>query len=1056
MLANSSRVTFSGVTTFFNNSGSPLAFDPDPYVLGGGLLAESSEIQFEGQTNFLNNSAVTQGGGIAAFGGSLNFNGKTAFINNTAGFGGGIIVQFAFYNMDGENTFVGNAGGGIDVQSTTGTLVGNNTFVNNMSPLSEGGGARSTFRSFLTLTGNNTFVNNSAFVGGGLMASYFGTLVAIGENTFIGNYADNGGGAGTFMGGTLNLVGHSTFSRNSVRVAGGGLVAWINTTLMTEGESVFSDNSARYGGGMSILDRGIVHLNGTTKFVRNQAFNGGGVQAWESTLTFAGVSNFTDNVALVGGGLSLSAGSSFFLSTTTTLLFENNTAEQRGGAMHIEDNTFAYCVPITNTFLARFLLYCFFQLDAADIDSRIIFKNNHASLAGSAVYGGSIDNCYLMPQIVDARISTDVFDRITVFEDSNDTVSSISSDAMQVCSCSNGQTDCTISQLSYAKYPGETLSVTLSPVGQREGTVPAVIRAYFEIDSPARFDEFQEAQPANATCTELQYTVFSHNRSENISLFAEGPCGRLGVPLSLNITLLPCPPGFTISETAQGCLCDPRIQKYTNQCDIADGTIHRDGDFWVGLDNSDGVILHPHCPEDYCKTSVISFALVDPNEQCNYNRSGLLCGACQPGLSAVFGSSRCKVCTNSYLSLLLPFALLGIALVVVLFLLKLTATSGTISGLIFYANIVRGLRLNETNPHTIFIAWLNLDLGVETCFYDGMDTYARTWLQFVFPIYIFLLVLIIITLSHFSPWLSRKLGSNPVSVLATLFLLSYAKLLRIIFVSLTFTFLSYPEEREVAVWLYDGNVEYVEGKHIALIVFAAIVFITDFIPYTLLLLFGQWLVRSNLKILSWINKPRLRSFFDAYWAPYKLSHRYWPGLLLIVRFFLFVIALFINILNDPSLNLLLVSASSFALAAWAWMCGGVYKKWYNDVLESSFILNVGLLAIGTFYVRATGGNFKALAYTSISIAFAIFLGILVLHLYWVTKGSHISMLKNIRPNWKAFFMVNHEKGATFYITEKEVTTSEIEISSDAMALQSRPESASLFVALREPLLEDTA
>ena len=43
-----------------------------------------------------------------------------------------------------------------------------------------------------------------------------------------------------------------------------------------------------------------------------------------------------------------------------------------------------------------------------------------------------------------------------------------------------------------------------------------------------------------------------------------------------------------------------------------------------------------------------------------------------------------------------------------------------------------------------FIAWLNLDLGIETCLYDGMDAYAKTWLQFLFPAYIWTIVIIII------------------------------------------------------------------------------------------------------------------------------------------------------------------------------------------------------------------------------------------------------------------------------------------------------------------------
>ena len=89
----------------------------------------------------------------------------------------------------------------------------------------------------------------------------------------------------------------------------------------------------------------------------------------------------------------------------------------------------------------------------------------------------------------------------------------------------------------------------------------------------------------------------------------------------------------------------------------------------------------------------------------------------------------------------IPFALAGIALVFLLLIFKLTVAAGTINGLIFYANVVAVNRSiffppNETNILTVFIAWLNLDLGIETCFFDGMDDYVKTWLQFVFPLYV--------------------------------------------------------------------------------------------------------------------------------------------------------------------------------------------------------------------------------------------------------------------------------------------------------------------------------
>ena len=158
---------------------------------------------------------------------------------------------------------------------------------------------------------------------------------------------------------------------------------------------------------------------------------------------------------------------------------------------------------------------------------------------------------------------------------------------------------------------------------------------------------------------------------------------------------------------------------------------------------------------------------------------------CKSNLSLAIGTSQC---TNIYLTLLLPFALAGLMLVLFLIICNLTVSMGTINGLIFYANIVRANHaFFFTTPttsalkvfqqvHAVFIAWLNLDFGIETCFINSMDAYIRTWLQFAFPFYIWMIVGVIIYLSRCSTTIVKLVGSSAVSVLATLFLLSYRKL----------------------------------------------------------------------------------------------------------------------------------------------------------------------------------------------------------------------------------------------------------------------------------------
>ena len=160
---------------------------------------------------------------------------------------------------------------------------------------------------------------------------------------------------------------------------------------------------------------------------------------------------------------------------------------------------------------------------------------------------------------------------------------------------------------------------------------------------------------------------------------------------------------------------------------------------------------------------------------------------CSDNLSLVLGTSRCMECHKPWITLVIPLIVIaGLFLVAFLIFLNLTVSVGTINGLIFYANIVRANNAVFFPPRISnsllnkFIAWLNLDLGIETCFYDGFDAHAKTWFQFLFPIYIWLLVAVIIIASHYSTIASRVSGNNAVQVLDTLFLLSYAKLLRII------------------------------------------------------------------------------------------------------------------------------------------------------------------------------------------------------------------------------------------------------------------------------------
>ena len=853
---------------------------------GGALLtSENTIVSFSGSNNFISNSVVVgQGGAISTPGNAmLSFSGINNFIRNLAGACGAIYTYDSVLSFSGTNNFIGNSAG--------------------INFGGDGGAICTSYNTILNFSGINNFINNSAdneanANGGAIYASNSAVLSFNGTNNFISNSADNAETYGD----------------------GGAIFASYSTVLSFNGITAFLNNSATDRGGAVCLDtNSTLAFNGTITFINNGHI--------------VGNTNTLNSETTYGGGVCIGLQSTFSVLPNTTVYWENNHARLGGAIYVIDASPLSYCAAVIPYVPKE---QCFLQVpgqNLSNIDAQLIFKNNSADAAGSVLYGGIIDNCKLTG--LDSKSSGEVFDMIVRIEDDN-SPSYISSESLLICPCKDKLPDCSESQYGVlvTVHPGETFQVSVVAAGQRDGTVPDNVIS----STQAELLPSQYLQQADKTCTKLNYTVFSLSQQVKILLQAESnPCSIPSDTIALDITVdlnQTCPPGFSFSESAKACVCEPRLAEYTgtHQCNITNGVgkiKHMSSQrFWIGYnDQSQELILHPYCPFDYCVNNTVTFSLNNADIQCAYNRSGLLCGECENNYSLMLGTDHCKRCTNSHLFLFIPFALMGVALVFFLLVCQLTVATGTISGLVFYANIVGVNRtiflpVESTHPFSVFIAWLNLDFGIETCLYNGLDAYSKTWLQFVFPVYIWVIVGLIICVSHYSHMFANLLGSNPVSVLATLILLSYTKILRTLITAIFITYLEYPTYNR-GVWLYDANIEYLTGRHIPLFLMAVLVFLFLFLPYTLLLLFDQWLQTiPDLRLFSWVNSTRLKSFMDAYHAPYKAKHCYWPGLLLLLPFFL-ILAFALNLQQDPSINLLAILVGTGILHLWAWVSGGV-------------------------------------------------------------------------------------------------------------------------------------
>ena len=723
------------------------------------------------------------------------------------------------------------------------------------------------------------------------------------------------------------------------------------------------------------------------------------LQVIDSTLYFGGHVIFSENNGTFGGAMLLQSGSIFYLMPHTHVQIANNHAK-RGGGIYVEDEVTVTTMP------------CFFQVlnlqyPNLPITAMITLENNTADEAGSALYGGSLDFCFLQtsyPQSVFIYSESYVFDRILQIVDNNlSSVSQISSKPVSMHLCKRNVLP------SSGVYPGQMFQVPIVLYGQRNGSVPGVVHSKLQLlNRRSHFAPLQETQKTDYLCTNLTYTIFSTRQYELIDLRIDGvQLYEEEFRFMLKLLLLPCPPGFQLSTLTAQCECAPLLRDRGLLCNISGAVplVQRTKSVWISTHpNGNDTLLHDNCPLDYCKLISLWLQLNHPDEQCAYGRSGLLCGRCKSNLSLALGTSQCLKCTNTYLALLLPFALAGLMLVLFLIICNLTVSMGTVNGLIFYANIVR---VNHAfffmTPTTsalqvfqqvlaVFIAWLNLDLGIETCFVRGMDAYIQTWLQFAFPFYIWTIVGVIIYLSRRSIIIVKLVGSSAVSVLATLFLLSYAKLQRTVITAFSFTYLQnyYGDGRSLAVWLYDGNVPFLQEKHIALFLMALAVTVFFLLPFTLLLLFAPCIQASNHFLIKRI-KMNLLPLLDAYQAPYKDKFRFWTGLLVVVRSVLLV-GFGLNILGDPDINHLLTVTVLAVLLSCTWIIGIVYKNTALNILETSFILNLLILSSWTIYNRrASNGDSSdgqtGLVCTSTGVAFATFICILLYHTYRYLKST---------------------------------------------------------------------
>ena len=789
--------------------------------------------------------------------------------------------------------------------------------------------------------------------------------------------------------------------------------------------SNYLDEAKTEGGIVDIVSSNAVYIT-NCQFINN---TGSSIYVRDGSIIFKGNILFKNNHATFGGALKFCDSSMMYMNmnNTTIVTFEDNSASIVGGAIYVSQEQCKETVPP-----------CFFQpmvpqnTPPSNLKQyiQLNFINNSANKSGDALYGGSVDYCYLVYDFPTKHIkhstSGQIFTEIFNLKQQSGH-SKVSSDPYGVCFCNNTtaeiQTECEVHEHNVIHvYPGQIFNMSVTAVGQRQGIVPGVHIEARLINNTLQDSELIPHYAYNydrwylKSCRIVQYILFTNKSEETIILRvmkdnpADGRYYQFKDP-EITIVVAPCPWGFKLTEhPPYKCDCDPLLSKEDIYCDINTRMIHRpQGHKWIGCENehlnssSDTtnssectqLTLARSCPVGFCKNAARNISLETINEQCEGNREGRLCGACTKGYSLGIGSTNClNTCSTYYLYIMIGvFLVAGILLILLLTICNLTVTEGTINGLLFYANVVHQYKHifltdypNNYNLFRVFIAWINLDFGLNVCFYSHMTMYEKTWLQFGFLFYIWVLELIIIALSHRFIFFTRLVGRNVVKALATLLLISFPKLLNTAINSLKYAHIFKSNGEIQMVWSPDGNVDYLNGKHTPLFVVGVLLCIFALL-YTLTLLLIQCLQRrSQLWCLQWVEK--LRPFFESYTGLFRDNYRFWPGFLLSCRATLYSLSATFD--NYYRIELYLIIGVCVVILIFASVSPhGMYKKWTLNILELTFILKLGILsgAVLAFTNWSPHGHIYYITFPSVSIAVTIFAAIIIFHAYKLVRHS---------------------------------------------------------------------
>ena len=557
--------------------------------------------------------------GLAVFLGSLKLTlniVNTNFSNNRGCYGGNIgIIFFDFATVTISHTNFNDGysllGGGMHVSFKNSYL---NKAYRNIS-----------YSNLLSIT-ESTFTRNIGnYVAGGIYLNwkkslkvYGSTYIKITNTSFDGNGLGAGGSGGMALGVHAdNDVSEDPYSFLKFHVN----VDVSNCSFANHNQNQFTDGRILLMN--SVIEAETVPYLGIHG-ITMRSNNCTAIRALGSKLVFSGSTKISNNTAVTGAGFQLT-NSLLFLTQNTDLVITNNSVLQTGGGLLI--NSYSDCVVKSQPM-------CFYQYTSEILSNRSLFRtinfeinDNYAPDGGSNIFGDT-GICEF---------------GINITRNSVNDTSSISSNPVNVCLGADG-IDCA-SNKSLTVYPGQEITLEARVVGEEKGAVSGTVSAY-TIGGVA-INDSEKAQVVDISGSNIKYTIYSSKADNPINGYLvlqpiKYGCSIAGylVHSRVEISFSNCYFGFNNSVISSGAFaCQCISNSVISSCSIQSQTITKRRYSWLGIfevNNRSYLATNDFCPLDYCNSAFQDIKSLpdslEQDEQCQYNRTGILCGSCPRGM----------------------------------------------------------------------------------------------------------------------------------------------------------------------------------------------------------------------------------------------------------------------------------------------------------------------------------------------------------------------------------------------------------------------------------------